>query len=58
MAKVWYLKHPTSKFYEEDVKKTAIKAGAKILDIKFIGDKENAKDCPKIKVEKSKEAVK
>ena len=49
--KVWYLKHPTSKYYEGDVKSQAKEAGAKIIDIKFADGKESASDCPAVKGE-------
>lgn len=53
--KVWYLKHPTSKYYDVDVKKEARIAGAKIIDAKFIGDNKNPSDCPKEKSTKKKD---
>lgn len=58
LKKVWYLKHPTAKYYEGNVKKQAIKASAKIIDIKFIGKDESATDCPKMKATKKPEPSK
>jgi len=55
MRTIWYLKHPTSKYYDIDVKSEAIKAKAKIVDVKFIGDNEQGEGCP---VEKGIEPVK
>jgi len=46
--KVWYLKHPTSKYYEGDVKAKAKEAKAIIIDIKFADGKESSSDCPAI----------
>ena len=56
--KIWYLKFPTYKFYDIDVKAEAIKAKAKIIDSRFQGDADNAIDCPVAKGDEPKEAPK
>ena len=59
MNKIWYLKFPTYKYYDIDVKVEAQKAKAKIIDERFQGDEKSADDCPKIKgVEPKKESPK
>jgi hypothetical protein len=47
--KIWYLKFPTYKHYDIDVKAEAIKAKAKIIDERFQGEEKSAEDCPKVK---------
>ena len=51
---IWYLKHPTSKYYDCDVKSEARKHNAKILDFKFMGDNEQGQGCP---IEKGLEPI-
>lgn len=45
----WYVEFPTYK-YEEDVKALAEKHGLKIIDAKFQGNNQQAKNAPELTI--------